>query len=137
MFFKIGLLYVFGSILDFSISVYMCRLGYQELNIVLSMVIDKPVLAILWEIFVFLAVFVGYSLGARKLLYHVALREKNPEKRAKNLRVAEKWWIAPLTLACVRWLAFTHNLILLTTGIETPLILPTEKMLSLVGKLRV
>ena len=108
-----SLLYVVASLLDISFTyIYIVKLGlYSEANpFMANLVFTQPPYVLYALDMLILTLVLSVTLAYRRLVVRVGVS-----------KVADKCWVILATAAINRLLPGIHNVILLTTGYETPL----------------
>ena len=122
-----GLLYIAASSLDVSFThIFIVKLGlYSEANpFMASLVFTQPPYVLFAFDMLILVLVLSVTLAYRRLVVRVGVS-----------KVADKCWIILASAAINRLLPGIHNVILLTTGYETPLPLIIRHMYMIVRRL--
>ena len=117
------LLFAVGSVTDNLMTYWLVvvRGVFSEANpFVAPFIYSQPLYMWFLRDFAFLALIIVASLGYKKLMLYLSGNEP-PARRARVVKVASYYWVPVFTVSAVRILPVIHNVLLITTGYESPL----------------
>ena len=129
-----SIFYVIGSIID-NLTTYWLVIvegRFQEANpFIAPFIYTQPLYMWFIRDALFFLLIVAIALGCRYLIDYLSRRDP-PERRARNLKIASRWWIIVLVASIARLYPVAHNCLVLM-GFEPPLPNAYNLLISLLG----